>query len=242
MKKAMEETIGFVLLHGAGLGAWIWEDVRKQLSSPAVAIDFPGRGKLDSIGTDKLPMEHYVQAAADQVRSFSPQKLILVTHSISGVLGLELAERLQERVVGFLAIGAAIPRGRGSFISSLPIMNRMFMRLILSMAGTKPPESAMRSGLCSDLDEEVAKLVVERFVPESKRLYSDAIKRRGRLPHAAYIRLTEDREFNEQIQGRMIANLQADEVIDLASGHLPMLSRPEELADILNRYAHSRGI
>ena len=32
-----------VLLHGAGIGAWAWERVISNLSTPAVALDVPGR-------------------------------------------------------------------------------------------------------------------------------------------------------------------------------------------------------
>lgn len=241
MKNAAGDTVGFVLLYGAGLGAWIWEEVRKQLSGPALAVDFPGRGTLDSVKTEGLTMHQYIQAIAEQMQSFSPQKWIIVAHSISGVLGLELVDLFEDRVVGFIAVGAAIPKGSGSFLSSFPLMNRVFLRLVLSMIGTKPPESAVRHGLCSDLGEEESRQVIERFVPESKRLYIDSIQRKGRLPHTAYIRLTEDRELNDPMQSRMIANLEADQVFELASGHLPMMSKPEALADLLNRYARTCG-
>lgn len=238
--KTRGETLGFVMLHGAGLGAWIWDDVQKQLSYPALAVDFPGRGKFESVRTEGLTMNQYIQAAADQISGFSPQRWIIVAHSISGVLGLELARLFADRAIGFIAVGAAIPEGNGSFLSSFPLMNRVFLRMVISLMGTKPPDSAVLSGLCSDLGEGASRQVIEHFVPESRRLYTDSIRQRGRLRHAAYIRLKEDRELNDQMQARMIANLKPDEVFELDSGHLPMISKPEQLADLLNRYAQAR--
>lgn len=240
MSNGNNTEFGFVLLHGAGLGAWVWDDVRRQIAYPSLAVEFPGRGQYASLSTKELPLEQYVQIIAEQVRSFKPRKLIFVAHSISGVLGLELVKLFTDRVVGFIALGASIPLKEGSFITSLPLANRIILRLVLRLAGTKPPESALRNGLCNDLDEQIASRVVQQFTPESKRLYIDRIQHPSHLPHRAYVRLTEDREFNAQIQAGMIANLQADEIIDLSSGHLPMLSRPGEMANILHRYAQER--
>lgn len=241
MSQASGNEIGFVLMHGAGLGAWIWQDVQRRLSYPAIAVDFPGRGTDEARSTRKLSLQHYLQSVNDQIESANFQNIILVAHSISGVLSMELAHSLRDRLAGFIAVGAVIPSSRGSFISSLPGANRVFLRIMLSLLGTRPPQSALRNGLCSDLDEPAAMQVMKRFVPESKRLYTDSIKQRGHLPHALYVRLTEDRELGEPVQARMIAHLQPDDIVDLASGHCPMLSRPHELAAILNRYAGKRA-
>lgn len=60
------------------------------------------------------------------------------------------------------------------------------------------------------------------------------------MRHALYVRLSEDRELSHLIQAEMIANLKPDYVINLTSGHLPILSKPDELASILNRYGDER--
>ena len=44
---------------------------------------------------------------------------------------MELAARLAERVAGFVAIGAAIPKRGGSFVSSLPFPQRIIMPVLL---------------------------------------------------------------------------------------------------------------
>lgn len=88
----------------------------------------------------------------------------------------------------------------------------------------------MRNGLGSDLDERDLIRVQQQLVPESKRLFTDVIKQRGKMPHALYVRLTEDRELDNHIQSKMITNLQPDNVINLPSGHLLMLSKADELA------------
>jgi len=236
MNKEPREEIGFVLLHGAGLGAWVWDDVREQLAYPSIAVDFPMRGTNVNTKNEDLTLQQYVESVASKIEHFSPEKIIIVAHSISGVLSLELAHLFQNRIVGFIAVGAAIPRERGSFLSSLPLLNRMVLKAVLSLLGTKPPVSSLQNGLCNDLDELKTMKVVNSFVPESKGLYTDKVRFRGRFPHSLYIRLTEDREFSESIQKDMIARFIPDDVEELNSGHLPMLSKPDELAMIMNNY------
>ncbi|CAH1221811.1 2-succinyl-6-hydroxy-2, 4-cyclohexadiene-1-carboxylate synthase [Paenibacillus plantiphilus] len=235
------EAVGFVMLHGAGLGAWIWQDTVSRMEHPVLAIDLPGRGKHANTLTKELTFQQYVEAVLAEVDSFNPRKLILVCHSISGLIGLEIASLRKDRIVGFIAVGAAIPSGNGSFLSCIPGMQRAFLSVMLAVAGTKPPASAIRSGLCSDLDDHLAARVVERFVPESRKIYTEKLTRRGTPHNALYVLLKQDRQFQPSLQKRMAENLQASETAELDSGHLPMLSKPEELAQICKQYAESIG-
>ncbi|WMJ74347.1 alpha/beta hydrolase [Cytophagaceae bacterium ABcell3] len=54
-----------------------------------------------------------------------------------------------------------------------------------------------------------------------------------------YIKLENDREFSVGVQNKMAQNLKAEKVKTLKSGHLPILSRPEEVAEILNKFINA---
>lgn len=235
----MNEDVGFVMLHGAGLGAWIWRDVASRLEHPILAVNLPGRGEHSGTAVKHLSFRHYVDAVLAEIDRFQSRRLILVCHSISGLIGLEIAALRKERIIGFIAVGAAIPSGNGSFLSCLPGMQRTVLRLMLPLAGTKPPASVIRSGLCSDLPDELAAEVADRFVPESVNLYTDKLQRRGTPPNPLYLVLKQDREFNPRLQKRMAENMGAKAAAELDSGHLPMLSKPEELALICRQYAET---
>lgn len=237
MKKINKKSIGFVFLHGAGLGSWIWEEVITKLKYPCLAIDFPGRGNHKNIATNNLPLNEYVKSALLDIDQFSPEKLIIIAHSISGNVALEIAHKRQNRIGGFVAISAAIPAMNNSYLSSLPIIMNVFLRLMLTLTGTRPPESAIRNGLCNDLNEKQALEVINRFTPESKKLYTDRLNTKDIPANSLYIRLKKDKAFSEKIQDNMIKNLQAKKIIDIYSGHLPMLGKPIELVQILNNFA-----
>ena len=69
-----------LLLHGAGLGSWIWNATRQRLTVSAAAIDLPGRAGGEKPGTVSLQdcVDHVVAMlhAAD-----TPS--IIVAHSFS---------------------------------------------------------------------------------------------------------------------------------------------------------------
>lgn len=54
-----------------------------------------------------------------------------------------------------------------------------------------------------------------------------------------YIRLTNDKSMPTGLQDTMVKNLQATQTETLHSGHLPMLSQPDELAAILTKFMNT---
>lgn len=231
-----DSGLRFILIHGAGLGAWIWDDLIDMLDYPALAVNFPFRDGDPKL-REGLTLSSYVDDALDQVVAGLPEKAVIVAHSIGGVVGLELAAGLGDKVVGFVGVGAAIPEPGGSFLSCLPLPKRLLMGAIMRLMGTAPPKSAIRQGLCNDLSEQQTSGVIERFIAESRALYTEGIE--SPLPTAArwYVKLGKDKEFGLPLQEKMITNLAAEKVVTIESGHLPMLSQPTALAAHLNDFA-----
>jgi len=229
---------GIVFIHGAGLGGFIWDEVKSELDFPAFAIDFPNRNQGDKIN-QHLSFEDYSKAIIKQIKKWKLEKIILVTHSIGGCVGLKVAEYFGERIFGFVGIASAIPSNGNSFLSCLPFPQKFILPLLLNIAGTKPPKSAIETGLCNDLSDRQKKRVVENFTPESKSLYTQ--KCAAKIPDCErlYIKLIQDKEFLLSMQDKMAVNLKTKNIAALQSGHLPMLSQPKELAKILNGFTKS---
>jgi pimeloyl-ACP methyl ester carboxylesterase len=228
--------IGLVFVPGAGLGGWIWEPIAARLDAPYRFADYPGR-EGNGNGTKGLRLDDYVGHVRAQVDELPADRIAIVAHSLGGVVALKLAEGLPDRLAGFVGVGAAIPHDGGSFISSLPVGKRALMTVLIRVAGTKPPESVIRRGLCSDLGTAEADEVVRRFVPESRAVYFERCQ--ASLPRVPrmYVCLTEDQEFGVPLQRTMASNLGTDDVREIPSGHMPMLSRPDELAGLINEFA-----
>lgn len=230
------EQVGLVFIQGAGLESRIWEPVVSEIEYPFLLINFPER-KGETELRKGLTLQEYNAHIKQQIEAWTVRKFVIVAHSLGGVLALKIANELSERVVGFVAIGAAIPKNGGSFLSTFPLAKRLFMSVILRVLGTKPPESAIRKGLCNDLSPEQADEVVRGFIPESIHVYID---RTDAMVSATvpklYIKLAKDQEMSLSHQDVMIANFAPQKIEILETGHLPMLIKPRELRNSLNDF------
>jgi len=230
-----KEQVGVVFIHGAGLNQGIWSEVATDFEYPSLFIDFPQRDGLYA-SRKELALADYVHHIRQQIDTWGVRRIVLVAHSLGGIPALQVADALSDRLSGFVAVGAAIPRKGGSFLSVLPFPKRILMSIILRKLGTRPPESAIRSGLCNDLTEAQASQVVQSFAPESIRVYTDPIDVTPPPVPKLYVQLSKDKEFGSSVQQKMIANLMPEHIRTLDSGHLPMLSDPKGLRDVLDQF------
>ena len=194
-------------------------------------MDLPGR-----VNPGAVTLQQCIDAGVQRVRA-SDSPCMVVGHSIGAEVALAIAANDRSRVAGVVLVGGVVPESGKNFLSTVPFPQRLFFRLLLSRArnGIAPPKSVIRKGYCNDLDEATTELVLSRTVPEVPRLYLDPVQWAdipADLPRT-YVKLLNDKSVSIKEQERFIERVRATRVESLDSGHLPMLSRPEELARIL---------
>ncbi len=220
-----------VFLHGAGVGSWVWERVRSRLSGPSIALDVPGRmvGATPEGCADQLIAE---------IDAFSEGDIVLVAHSLCGVLVPGLAARLGSRLKHVVYVSAVIPPAGRTFLAAMGFPMGLVMRVLFltNPAGLRPSDSMIRSGLCNDLDEQDTAEVIARYEAEYPGLYVTPVAGPASVP-STYVRLTLDGSVSPAAQGRMIARLDSPNVVDVVSGHLPMLSKPDEIGHVVSAVA-----
>jgi hypothetical protein len=111
----------------------------------------------------------------------------------------------------------------------MPFPNRVLLGLVVRMAGTKPPEKALRAQ-AAGLPEAVVDRIVRGFVPESQRYYRDPAPETLAPAHRGYVCTTRDDELTEKLQRSFASRLGVARPEELATGHLPMLEDPGALA------------
>jgi pimeloyl-ACP methyl ester carboxylesterase len=228
---------GFVLLHGAMLGRWIWERVEPRLASPALAVDFPGRGVRPADVTE-VTLGDVIDSVVADIDSWPIQRLVLVAHSLSGIVVPDVISRLRQRVRGVVFVSGAVPRPGVTYLDALPLLQSMFLRIALSTQkkrGLLSPPWATRRSLCNDLDELTTALVIANLTREAPGIYTDPVP--GETPASVptvYIKLASDHAFSPRLQDQMIDRLHDPHVEEMHAGHLPMLGHPDELAAVLD--------
>lgn len=232
----MKETIGFVFISGAGLERWIWDGVTADLHIPNVVIDYPKRHQpKESV---KLTFEAYVDSALEQITSLKTDKVILVGHSIGGVVMMRLGELLGARVAGYVAVGAVVPRPNESYLDCFPQPQRFVLTTVMKLFGTNVPQAAIRKGLCNGLDEQTSNRIVGDFTPESYALYATPVEFSDNDKPRLYIVPQDDANFSVSFLHEMAERLHG-KTIEVPGGHLAMISHAPEIASTLNRFISS---
>ncbi len=215
-----------LFLSGAGLSPWIWEGVRSEVNTDSAVAPRPA-------GHPDATLAAYVEAAIEAAPS---GRFAIVAHSSGGVVGAEVARLVPDRVAAFLGISAVIPSAGGSFVSAMPAPKRWILPTAMRLAGTRPPDKAMRRGLCAGLSEDVVKRVVAEFTPESLNLYQDDTGHHVWSGRRGFLVTSHDKELAPGLQRRFAQRLGAQWSEDIATGHLPMLHDPAATATAIRDF------
>ncbi len=228
----------FVLVHGGGFAASCWERLPAHLDAPCLAVDLPGRGSHPA-DLEAVTVADFVDAVVGEIEQSDLRDVTLVGHSLAGITLPGVLERIPGRIRRAVFLSASVPAdGQRVFDLLDPDIQRMAQAeegARHGEVGPLDPEVATAM-FCNDMDTEQARFTIERMVPESPRLIFEHIGHRGlREPiPRTYVRLGQDLALSPAKQDQIIENMGGADVVDLDAGHMAMISRPKELADILN--------
>ena len=224
----MNQQSTIILVHGAGTGPWIWRRLQDSLPLPSVAVEVPSRRE------DATPASCADQVV-NKIAKTDAERVVLVLHSLAGVLASELAARLGDRIESTVFVAAVVPAPGKRFVDAMGFPNSLVLKVLfkLNPHGLKPSESMLRAELCSDLSDADAAALVDQYEAEWPGIYLGRVGDARSVPRPTYIRLTSDRSVPSKLQDRMITNLQNPRVLDLDAGHMAMLSKPDRLGALI---------
>jgi pimeloyl-ACP methyl ester carboxylesterase len=216
--------IPLLFISGAGLPAWIWDDVRSTLppgQASAVAARPPGPATL----------AHH---SARTLLTAPWPRFAIVAHSIGGVLAAEISAHAPDRVAGVLGVAATFPSAGQSFLRAQPLPGRVLLGAMVRLVGTTPPASVVRSSLGRGLPRATMDRIVSDLETESRDLFTDAVSANPSPPAVRwYLRTDRDRELPPKLQEKSARRFGASVTRSLPTGHLPMLERPLEMGGVV---------
>lgn len=235
----------FVLVHGAFAGKYAWQAVQLLLEAQGnkvLALDLPAHGD-DTTALGAATFESYVDAVAQLVDA-EPNPVILVGHSMAGVVISQLAEKMPAKIEKLVYLSAYLPQNGeslqdlgGQDAESLIGPNLQFAP---DYSGASLPDDIAVQVFAGDCTDDIKKLVLEqgkgKLEPlaafQAKVALTDA--NFGAVPKY-YIETLKDQGVGNTLQKKMVANNgHVAQVFTIDSGHSPYFAKPEELAAILN--------
>lgn len=220
-----------VFLHGSGTGPWIWDATRRHLPVASTALTVPSIRP----GTDPILCASEV-VSDPAFPAHGP--VILVLHSLAGVMETPLAKTLGARLRHVVHVASVVPAPGRSFASTMGFPASLMLPILFFIRpeGLAPSPSMIVNQLGTDLDDATRTELVARFRPERRGLFLEPVPVEDVHIPRTYVLCERDRSVSPALQSRIATRLGAA-VRNIDTGHLPMLSRPAEVADIIGQVA-----
>jgi pimeloyl-ACP methyl ester carboxylesterase len=224
-----------VLVHGAWTGGWMWDRVVPLLVERGIesaAVDLPSCGREAQARTGLDGDVAAVRAVLDRVDG----EIVLCGHSYGGMV-ITGAAAGHDRVRRLVYLCAFMPAEDESLLGMFGGAVPSFWRIRDDLSVLPEVDASPAPG---ELDLETAVKVARRRVPQSLLAYTPPPGGIAwRTTPSTYVVCTNDESLPPAFQ-RMCA-ARASTILELPTGHQPMLTRPELVADLLAGQAEDAG-
>jgi pimeloyl-ACP methyl ester carboxylesterase len=221
----------FALVHGGWHGAWCWDRLTpllRERGHEVVAPDLPSE-------RTELGLEDYADAIEAELGD--AEDVFLVPHSLGGLVGPVVARR--RPLKGLVYLCALVPEPGLSFGEQISTSDHP----ILTISGGReldeqgrshwPDPDATARIMYSDLEPADARWAFERLRPQAQRSQGEPSPEPPAALRVESIVGTEDRMVSPDWSRRVARERLGVEPIEIPTGHFPMITHPELLADEL---------
>ncbi|KOU19112.1 esterase [Streptomyces sp. WM6372] len=230
--------VNFVLVAGARLGAWAWDEVAPCLRAAGHGVyPLTLSGLADKRGVPAGQATH-VQDIVAEVERQGLRDVVLVGHSYSGIPVGQAAERIGDRLARAVFVDSSVPTDGESFVSAWPDGGAAVKASIAENGGFWPLAPASHYDGEGLTDEQIARLVRGSTPHPGATLTEPAVLARplSELPATYILCVLAGAEHEDAEPDKDVAELLDSKhwrLIKMDTGHWPMFSQPRELARIL---------
>jgi pimeloyl-ACP methyl ester carboxylesterase len=111
----------FVLVHGAWHGGWCWRWVVDALQAQghrAHAVTLTGVGERAHLMSSLITLETHIADVASAIEAEELQDVVLAVHSYAGLIGTAIADRMPQRLRHLVYVDAVVPKPGESWSST----------------------------------------------------------------------------------------------------------------------------
>jgi pimeloyl-ACP methyl ester carboxylesterase len=111
----------YVLVHGAWHGGWCWRRVIDALQAEghrAHAVTLTGVGERTHLMSSLITLETHIADVAGSIEAEELQDVVLAVHSYAGLIGTAIADRMPQRLRHLVYVDAVVPKPGESWSST----------------------------------------------------------------------------------------------------------------------------
>ena|GEM_PF-43219 len=231
----------YVLVHGAWQAPYVWDAVRVDLVNKGhkvVVVELPGHG------ADKTPPQHLsLDVYRDKVIEAITKaggKVILVGHSMGGMVVTAVAEKVPSRISKLVYIGAFLPTS-GQALTDMafsdpdsklgPLLLPSADRLTLDVKHDSLTSLFIHDGAQATKEQVLTNYRAEPAIPFTNKVtltndHFGAVEK-------VYIKTLRDVVISPGLQDRMIAGAGITTVYEVNTSHSPFLAQPQAVSNLL---------
>lgn len=239
----------YVLVHGAWQAPYVWDAVKATLISQGnnvTVVELPGHGS-DQTAPSAITLNAYrdkVMAAVSQING----KVILVGHSLGGMIISAVAEQNPSKIEKLVYLSAYLPTSGqslfalastdagsalGGNINGAPVLNVDTVHGIIDVLHSQITNVFIQDGSTLAQNLVLQNYRVEPLAPFVTPVTLTAANF-GSV-EKVYIKTLQDRVVSPALQDRMIAAGNVKTVYQLNTSHSSFLVKPDSLAILLTR-------
>ena len=224
-----------VLVAGAWHGAWCWQRVLPALwraGHTAVPVALTGVGERAHQLSPRVDLGTHVEDVVAAVRAQECRDAVLVGHSYGGMVVTGAADRLGAEVGRLVYLDAVVPTPGRSWADCIPPEARAQRQALIAEHGHIPPAPASAYGLTGD----DAAWVERRQTPHPAGVFTDPLDfdaERWAARPRTHVDCTAPALATIEPSRRLVREQPGWELVELATGHDPMVSAPDELVAVL---------
>lgn len=235
----------FLLVHGAWHGAWCWRRVMpllQQAGHRVHALTLTGVGERAHLLQPGIDLETHITDVMAAMDAEEMDPVVLVVHSYAGMLGTAVADRRPRSLAHLVYLDAVLPAPGESWSSTHAAATRE-ARIAASLADPQHSFPAPDPGIFGLAGEDHT-WVARRQTRHPGGPYTQVLDfdpRRVASVQRTFINCTQPPLATIDVSRQRMADpgfwggawLPGSRVVEMATGHDPMVSDPQGLARIL---------
>src|SRR5215207_9477122 len=239
-----------VLVGGAWLGGWCWQSVARRLRDnghDAYPVTLTGLGERVHLASPEVDLDTHITDVVNLIEFENLHEVVLLGHSYASLVITGTADRIPNRISQLVYLDTApLPDGT-VLIETFPTEARRHIEKQVEELGDgwrfpmPPTEELANMASLEGVDDEHLKLLRSRAVAPPFGTYTQPLHlenpAREELPKLGILCSFSLAQVKEMIASGnpLFRELDGPEwrFVELPTGHYPMFSRPEDLAELL---------